>query len=142
MLRKLNKLRWSSFVFGKLFSVSFQGSSSLFWNNKENFDMVMENTKKHLFPGVLKKFAVLTGKHPCWSLFIKKRLQRRCFSVNVATFLRLVFIEHFWWLLLKALMENTNVMIFNHINKFINVFLSISQQKVLQKGFSSLRLFT
>ena len=102
----------------------------------------MENTKKHLFPGVLKKFAVLTGKHPCWSLFIKKRLQRRCFSVNVATFLRLVFIEHFWWLLLNALMENTNVMIFNHINKFINVFLSIAQQKVLQKRFSSLRLFT
>ena len=48
---------------------------------------------------VLKNFAILTGKHPCWSLFfnkvaciqtcslIKKRLQRRSFPVNVAKFL-------------------------------------------------------
>ena len=49
---------------------------------------------------VLKNFAIFTGKHLCWSLcfnkvvylqtcnFIKKRLQHRCFPVNIAKFLR------------------------------------------------------
>ena len=33
--------------------------------------------------------------------FIKKKLQQRCFPVNIAKFLRRAFfIEHFWWLLL------------------------------------------
>ena len=42
------------------------------------------------------------------------------FSVNIAKFLRTAFLtEHVWWLLLDALMENTNVMIFYHINKFM-----------------------
>ena len=45
--------------------------------------------------GVLSKFAIFTGKHLCWSLFlikltacnfIKKRLQHRCFPVNIAKF--------------------------------------------------------
>ena len=35
--------------------------------------------------------------------FIKKRLQRKCFPVNIAEFMRSAFfIEHFWWLLLKS----------------------------------------
>ena len=34
---------------------------------------------------------------------------------------------------MNALMENTNVMIFDDINKFINVFLSTSQQKNITK---------
>ena len=45
--------------------------------------------------GVLKTFAILTGKHLCWILkacnFIKKRLKHRCFSVNTAKFLRTSF---------------------------------------------------
>ena len=36
--------------------------------------------------GVLKNFATFTGNHPCWN-----RLQHRCFSVNIAKFLRTVF---------------------------------------------------
>ena len=41
--------------------------------------------------GVLKNFAIFTGKHLCWSLlqacnFIKKRLQHRCFPVHIAKF--------------------------------------------------------
>ena len=35
--------------------------------------------------GVLKNFAIFTRKHLCWSLFfifIKKRLQQRCFAVS------------------------------------------------------------
>ena len=62
---------------------------------------------------VLKYFAIFTGKHLCWSLFfnkvtglktcnfIKKRLQHRCFPVNIAKFLRAAsFIEHLLRLLL------------------------------------------
>ena len=34
--------------------------------------------------------------------FIKKRLQHKCFSVNIVNFLTAAFsIEHLWWLLLK-----------------------------------------
>ena len=47
--------------------------------------------------GVLKNFLTCKGKHQCWSLFsinlqaynfIKKRLQHRCFPVNITKFLR------------------------------------------------------
>ena len=48
---------------------------------------------------VLKNLAIFTGKYLCWSLFfnkmqafsrnfIKKKLQHRCFPVNIAKFLR------------------------------------------------------
>ena len=62
--------------------------------------------------GILKSFANFTGKHLCWSLFLKnlqaeglqlhkKRLQRRCFPVNFAKFFRTPFLtEHLRWLLL------------------------------------------
>ena len=44
---------------------------------------------------VLKNFAKFTGKHQCWSLFIKNRLQHRCFSVKFTNFLRTPFFtEH------------------------------------------------
>ena len=59
-----------------------------------------------------KYFPTFTGKRFYWSLviiicqaFISKRLQHRCFLVNIATFLRIgiaVFIEHLRWLLLSV----------------------------------------
>ena len=54
--------------------------------------------------GVLKNFAIFTGKHLCWSRFLikfqywrpaflfKKRLQHRSFYVNIAKFLRTAFL--------------------------------------------------
>ena len=56
-------------------------------------------------------FTIFTGKYLCWSLFfdkvaglslsnfIKKRLQRRCFSLNIAKLLTGFFIEYLQWLL-------------------------------------------
>ena len=44
------------------------------------------------------------------------------------------FVDHIWWLPLNALTENTNDIIFDHINKFINVFPSISQRKKFTIG--------
>ena len=32
----------------------------------------------------LKIFAIFTGKHLYWNKFMKRRLQRRCFSLNIA----------------------------------------------------------
>ena len=65
--------------------------------------------------GVIKNFAIFTGKHVLKSLFnklracncqacnfIKKRIKRRCFSVNLAKFFRAAFfVEHLWWLLVN-----------------------------------------
>ena len=59
----------------------------------------------HVFfnKGILKNYAIFTGKHLCWSLFlmklqacnfIKKRLQQRYFPVNFAKFLRTHFLEN------------------------------------------------
>ena len=57
---------------------------------------------------VFKNFAILAGKHMGWSLLIKlqawrpaKRLQHRCFHVNIAKFLRTSFLQntsigYFW----------------------------------------------
>ena len=56
-------------------------------------------------------FTIFTGKYLCWSLFFdkvaglslsnffKKRLQRRCFSLNIAKLLTGFFIEYLQWLL-------------------------------------------
>ena len=51
--------------------------------------------------GLLKNFAIFTGKHLCWSLLIKlqvwrpaKRLQHRCFRVNIAKFLWISFLQN------------------------------------------------
>ena len=54
--------------------------------------------------GVLKNFAIFTGKHLHWSIIynkvavlrlanlLKKRLQQRCFPANTAKFLRTTFL--------------------------------------------------
>ena len=51
--------------------------------------------------GVLKNFVIFTGKYLCWSLFLikltpktPKRLQHRCFLVNIAKFLRTPFLRN------------------------------------------------
>ena len=69
------------------------------------------SSRLHMFfkLGVLKNFAILPGKHLCWSPFfnkvaglrsatlLKKRLHHNCFPVNIATFLRTsFFIEDLW----------------------------------------------
>ena len=41
---------------------------------------------------VLKNFAIFSGKHLCWSLFLTKLQAYRCFPVNIAKFLRLLLL--------------------------------------------------
>ena len=50
--------------------------------------------------GVFKKFAILTGKHLCWSLFLIKLQAFRFFPVNIAKLIRpKFFIKYLRWLL-------------------------------------------
>ena len=63
---------------------------------------------------VLKNFAIYTGKHLYWNLFliklqasfIKKRLTRTCFSVNIAKFLRKSILKNICERLLLAMLFN------------------------------------
>ena len=77
------------------------------------YALFFRSSRSQIFKiSVLKYFTIFTGKHLCWGLFnkvtdlktcnfIKKRLQHRCFLVNITKFLLTAFlIEHFWWLLL------------------------------------------
>ena len=69
--------------------------------------------KKH----VLNNFTNFTGKHMPWSLFliklqahvIKKRLQRRCFAVKFAKFLRTPILKNFCERLLLFLKAHSQV---------------------------------
>ena len=45
-----------------------------------------------MFASVFKNFVIFTGKHLCWSFFIKKRLQHRCCPVNIAKFYEQLFL--------------------------------------------------
>ena len=65
----------------------------------------LSNEEMFLKIGILNNFAIFTGKHLSWSLFlskpIKKKLQHRRFLLNNAKFSRAAFfIEHIRWLFL------------------------------------------
>ena len=78
----------------------------------ENPCLPFRSSRSQMFfkVGTLKSYALFTEKHLHRSLFIikfqacnfiKKKLQLRCFLVNIAQFLRTAFfIEHLRWLLL------------------------------------------
>ena len=91
------------------------------------------------------------------NIYVGRDSNTDVFSVNVVKFLRKVFYrtrpvatseringKHKRHDFLSIFIPTLYVMIFDHINKFINVFLNtVSHSKqILQKGFSSLRLFT
>ena len=86
---------------------------------------------------VLKNFAIFTGKHSYWSFFfykiaghqacsfVKKRLQHRCFPVNIATFFRTTsFTEHLQFLLLPIL-----VICFYRQELFPSLFFGLKNQQ-------------
>ena len=62
------------------------------------------NRFQMFFKAGIKSFAIFTGKHLCWSLFLiklqdwrlafslKKKLQHRCFHINIARFLKTAFL--------------------------------------------------
>ena len=69
------------------------------------FIAVKDDNQKQPFADVLQNscqnFATFTGKHLYWNNFMKKRLQHRCFSLNIANFFGKAFlIKQLRWLLL------------------------------------------
>ena len=68
------------------------------WSFKKHFHYKSSRLQMFFKIRVVKNFAIFGGKDLCWSYFkvldpeaynfIKKRLQHRCFLVNIAKFLR------------------------------------------------------
>ena len=61
--------------------------------NKGQFSFTVQSFADVFKIGVLKTFAIFTGKHLCWSIFLinnffTKRLQHICFPMNTANFLK------------------------------------------------------
>ena len=82
-------------------------------------DRVLKNVTAVKSPTRCQKFTIFTGKHLCWSgflkniflesfffNFIKMRHWCRCFPVNIVKFLRTPFLtEHLQWLLLLSILQ-------------------------------------
>ena len=87
----------------------------IFWYGAQYLFKIFQKTKRNSHPQmffktlVLKIFAVFTGKHLCWSLFLIKlqAFKHRCFPVNISKCLRTaLFIGHLWRLLLNFYLLN------------------------------------
>ena len=66
-------------------------ANDYFWSieNRWSFQNIHKQPPKVFYKkSVLKNFAIFTGKHLCWNacIFIKNRLQRGCFPVNVENY--------------------------------------------------------
>ena len=78
-----------------------------------------------------KNLAIFTGKHLCWSFFlkkfVKKRLQHRCFSVNIAKCLSTAFYtEHLFIILFRNFMWWWNTLdIFEHKTDIFHISWAI-----------------
>ena len=69
--------------------------SALFSRNHPTLLLIKKRRSTDATGGFLaKNFSIFTRKHICWSLFfnfIEKRLQNRCFPVNIGKFLKKLF---------------------------------------------------
>ena len=70
---------------------------------REKFHIRCRSSHSQMFfkIGLLKSFAIFTGKHLCWCLFLiklknllKKRFRHRCFPVNIAQLLKTAFSQN------------------------------------------------
>ena len=120
-----------------LLSWHFQGfrKEKLTWNgsiiktNNECFLESYRSSRSQMFfkIGIPKNFAIFTVKHLCRSPILikvcndfKKRLQHKCFPVNIAKILRTsLFTEYIWWLLL-----NLSSIVIYQVNENIHCILT------------------
>ena len=94
----LQKKFW--FIYREVLSVTWPNFAVVKYNSKISNIYHQKKFWKRFIKAVLTNFAIFTKKHLCWSLFInknaglqswnviKKRIQQRCFLVNIAKFLR------------------------------------------------------
>ena len=75
------------------FVMFFEGVESRISQSQKFCKIDVKNV--HRKTPVLQSLCNKSWSHLCWSLFIKKRLQHRCLSVNNVEFF-LFFMEHLW----------------------------------------------
>ena len=85
----------------RLFLIEYKCDTNMIQINiKHNYifpHFIQFNEKMLLFIAVdttFRRSLSQIKKHLCWNNFVKKRLQLRFFSMNIAKFLRTAFIEH------------------------------------------------
>ena len=98
-------------------SILYPKKSKEFYHHKK-----FRKSEKEVFckKSVFKYFAIFTGKYLCWSLFlikfIKKKHQHRCFSVNIARFLRASILQNICERLFERFSTGTNnIIVTSHI---------------------------
>ena len=79
-------------------------SETSFWkyNVKQNICR-SSHRRCSIKKAVIKNFGIFTGKHLKTCNLIKKRLQHKCFSVNIAKFLKAPILKNIWERLLLHL---------------------------------------
>ena len=97
LIQSLNKMQMKYVLYCKFRMIIFHDQKDLLLNFKSS------HLQMFFIIDVLKNLAMFIGKHLCWSWFlllfnivagledrscIKKRLQHKCFLVNIAKFLR------------------------------------------------------
>ena len=104
---KAQKTLWNHILYDTI--LIFQ---QVFWINRSS------RSEMFFKIGILKNFAIITGKHLCWSPFLIKlrtwrsaallnRDSHRCFHVDFSKCLRTAFfIKHLRWLLLSKVKTN------------------------------------
>ena len=96
-------------------------------SQKQPFTDVFQNRCSQKFHYIHRKTSLLE------SLFIKKKLQHRCFPVYIAKFLRTFPIEHLWWLLLSwDLNQISNA----NLNKNKKIFLYFDKSPTNQTNLT------
>ena len=98
---------------------------SVFWfqplyRRKIEIQFFFKSSRSHVFFKIdsMKNFAILTGKHLCWSLILIKfqtwrpaSLLKKDFNIGVFLWIlqnfqeQLFYVEHHWWLLLSLGIE-------------------------------------
>ena len=115
-------------------------------NNEENFDTILEDTKKYPFPEALQKKTFL--KIPqylqenilCGISLLKRDSNTGVFQLILQKMLRTVFYKIPLVAGSERINEKKSVIVFDHINEFMFFWVS-HNNKYYKKGFSSLRLF-
>ena len=104
---------------------------------KQTFRDVLQNRCSWKFCYIHRKTTVLAeGLKTC--NFFKKRLQHRCFPVNIAKCLRTaLFIEHLWWLLLVLQCAYKNTDYINLKYGFVDRWYHFSTYFYLPRLFDS-----
>ena len=113
-------------------------------NSWMRMNMIFKSSCSQMFYkiGVLKKFAKFSWKHLRPATMLKKRLQRRCFTVNFAKFLRTRFLQNTSGRLLLFFLIRFTVFLptqWSYRDQVFSIFLTcLKAYNFIEKRFISL----